>query len=558
MGLIDTARSALTRWAASSEDDVPFAEMRKALEGRGLAEPTEDKPRALFHDPYSVVDWGGWRQRPSAMTYETLRQMATQNAVISAIITTRVNQVAQFCRPQQGSYDKGYRIIQRDRRDAKNKMGRADQKLASELETMIETTGMLLPDERPSDRDSFRQFSKKAVRDVLTYDQLAVELIRDRKQRVSRFICLPGETIRPAVVDMEHVTPEQARERVAYVQVFDNTIIAEFGLDDLAWCVMNPRSDLRANGFGFAPTEQMVQLVTAWLYGFQHNSAFFVNGAAIKGVLNIKGSIPDRQLRAFRRMWYSMVTGSANAWRTPILNSDDIQWVSMHAANRDMEFSAWMDWLTKLSCAIFGIDPVELNFIFSSGGKGGAMFDRRPNEAEVTESKDRGLAPLMEHLADVINRHLIWDMAPELEFTFAGLDAKSEQKERERRKQEVESYRTLDEVRAEQDLEPLPDGKGEIVLNPVYLQFVQGMQQQGGAPGGAGGPDEEGELPEEDLGEGESGGDEQSADDESDYEEPGGAQDEFEEGSQEALAASSEVAGFAEALRKGYDRKQPL
>jgi len=28
------------------------------------------------------------------------------------------------------------------------------------------------------------------------------------------------------------------------------TMIAEFGMDDLAWCIMNPRSDLRTNSFG--------------------------------------------------------------------------------------------------------------------------------------------------------------------------------------------------------------------------------------------------------------------------------------------------------------------
>lgn len=482
-----------------SDEDVPFEDMMKALQGTGLAQPTEETPRALFHDPYSVMDWGGWRQRPSSLTYETLRQMASQNSIVAAIIQTRINQVAQFARPQQGDYDKGYRVILRDRRDGSKGMSDAEQKMANDIEQMLETTGVLLPDEKPSDRDSYRAFLRKSVRDILTYDAWSFEKIRDQTGAVSRFICLPGETIRPAVVDKEHMSPKDARSRVAYVQVYDNTVISEFGIDDLAWCVMNPRSDLRVNGFGYAPLEQITRLVTAWLYGFDYNQRFFTQGSAVKGVLNIKGSIPDRQLRAFRRMWYSMVSGVQNAWRTPILNSEDIQWVNLHANNREMEFGAWMDWITKITCSVFGIDPVEINFIFSGAGRNGSMFGSRPNAEEVVESKDKGLRPLLDHITDSINQHIIWEIAPDLEFAFTGFDAKAEEKERERRDKEVTRWKTVDEVRAEIDLDPLPDGQGEVILDPTWLQFTQGKQAmeqgdgEGGPPGVAGFGDDDGD-----------------------------------------------------------------
>ena len=844
--IADRGKAEILRWAGGSDEDVPLDTMMKALEGTGLAEPTEETPRAMFHDPYSIQDWGGWRQRPSSLTYESLRQMAVQNTVIASIIQLRTHQVSQFCRPQQGVYDRGYRVILRDRRDNKRSMTKQEQKLASSIEAMLETTGLLLDGERPSDRDSFRSFMRKSTRDILTYDQWCAlpgtmitmsdgtekpieavrpgdnvlthsgrvrpvveamcrpytgtmhrfvyrggsvaftskhpsfiaekneqptwveaaavragqyatypvpqrrptplpvvapwgecssedayivglyvaegfsvgvesrfslsewdvvqrvvqwaaakdwrcvvtedgenawlvrltgnkqasawlrdscgdgavnkrvppgvllaereaqcaflrgvldgdghwkgavvvlsttapallsglralsgmlgwyltwsetgnaargwlrcwqacfsgeafraamatagtqvdaptqegrariqcvegtyrlpisrtesfevadqlvynleveddhsyiangiathncyEKIRDKAGRVSRFVCLPAETIRPAVVDFEHMAAEQMRDRVAYVQVYDNTIISEFGVDDLAWNIMNPRSDLRANGFGFAPTEQIIRLVTAWLYGFSYNQKFFTQGSAVKGVLNIKGSIPDRQLRAFRRMWYSMVSGVQNAWRTPILNSEDIQWISMHTNNRDMEFSAWMDWLTKMTCAVYGIDPVEINFIFGNTGQSQSLGQSRPNADELTESKDKGLRPLTDFITDSINQHIVWEAAPELEFTFAGLDAKAEGKERERRTTEVKSYRTVDEIRAEMDLDPLPDDLGAAILDPTWLQFANNKQMmeqqaQGGQPGapGVAGDDGEGGPPGEEV-----------------------------------------------------------
>jgi len=943
MGLLDNIGGAATAasaaalkaagdWLVKSDDDVSFTDMQSALVKAGMAEPTEEKPRGLFHDPYSIMDWGGWRQRPSALTYDTLRQMTLANTVIAAIIQLRTNQVAQFCRPQQGPYDKGYRIILRDRRDKNRAMSKAEILRATELERMLETTGYLLPTERAADRDSFKAFTKKFVRDTLTYDQGCFEKIRDRRQRVSRFIMLPSETIRLAVADVEHMDPVERMNRVAYVQVYEDTIIAEFAPDDLAWCIMNPRSDLRVNGFGFAPVEQIIRLVTAWLFGFDYNQKFFcvtgdtlvatdrgvvpianlpldgerfrvwngrdwrearayetgrkpvvrtklwngielrtspehlfrvipresgdgepvwrrqcelkrgdwalvgyrredcaldeesfhvgrtyegrapgpswtvtagivrdpefwemvgfalgdgywpdvrkrgpghlsifphhtreaalfarfeavfarhgipcrraevnpshrrpdgeygypclvfykafsewltdlgfrpssegrrvpavifgapawlrsavmrglftadghtrthatgyrtptvcavdpvfrqdilrclwslgvatnevgvgwsrdaslsvqdvrafvehvgylddyknegielsdrsatrwdrvhpalgrvlaervresggwlaldvadrgllslvidgksnisrprlrrlcrqagvaepaalayaqvpvdvldlepageepmfdvevlddehvflangvavhnTQGSAIKGVINVKGAIPDRQLRAFRRMWYTMVSGVQNAWRTPILNSEDIQWINMHSTNREMEFSGWMDWLTKLICAVYGIDPVEINFIFQSGGRNGSMFAHRPNQAEVTESKDKGLRPLVDHIADSINIHIIQELEPDFEFAFTGLDAKAEDKEREARLQEVTKYKTVDQIRAEMDDPPLPNGQGEIILDPTYLQFaLQKMQQQQQPPPEGGGEDE--------------------------------------------------------------------
>ena len=102
-----------------------------------------------------------------------------------------------------------------------------------------------------------------------------------------------------------------------------------------------------------------------------------------------------------------MVSGVNNAWRTPVLNSEDLQWVSMHANNREMEFSAWMDFLQKLTCAVFGIDPTEINFIYGNSGQKSSLNQSRPNAEEVMESKDKGLRPLMDHIEDCLNRQTL-------------------------------------------------------------------------------------------------------------------------------------------------------
>lgn len=882
-----------------------------------IVQPTTDKPRAMFHDPYSAVDWGGWRNRPSALTYDTLRTMSMTNPVVGAIINLRINQVASFCTPQKTKFDRGFKITHRDRQKSKKGMSPVEQREAEAIERYLETTGALLPSEFPRDRDSFRTLCKKFVRDTLTYDQAAVELIRDRGGKPSRFVMLPSETIRPAVSDIEHMEPQELRSRISHVQVYEQTVIAEFTSDELAWGVMNPRSDIRVNGFGLSPLEQMVSLVTAWLWGFQHNclapgalihtskglrriedlagekfsvwtgqrwasavgfetdlrplritklsngtalqsspdhqfrviddegracwrkqhelavgdyvlcdrgtveppmdeaalcvgetftakgrgrsftvtselvrdpgfwemvgfalgdghwgeyllgifphyendahlfdrflrvcerhsitanrgvygkrvrpegypsvkiqhrafldwlyeigfhrssdgktipaslyaqpswvraavlrglfsadghtrthvtgyrtptvcavyepfrqsialalasvgvaaaemapnlrvqdirafvervgylqdyknadlvredshatkwdlvhpavcadtvlrvreherwgelplpvrrvfytaalggnqvsrprmiealtllgeaipeeliaqtrvrelvtsdemvpmydlsvldderhfffangvgvknSNYFRNGASIKGLINIKGAIPDRQLRAFRRMWYTMVAGNANAWKTPIVNSEDLQWVPMQMGNKDMEFGAWMDWLCKLTTALYGVDPTEINFIFGNSGQTSSMSTSRPNEEEVKESKDKGLLPLLDHTADFLNRHIIQGLNPDFEFVWGGYDAESEKEEREGRQARVKSTMTVNEARAEEDLPPLEGKLGDVILDSNWIQWAQAQQaaadaaaQQaaGGIPGAPGAP----------------------------------------------------------------------
>lgn len=967
MGIIDDIRrraaNSLSAWANGSNEDISADEMIKSLQQRGLAEPTEEKPKAMFFDPYAINDWGGWRQRPSVLTYEALRHMSMTCAPLAAIIQLRTNQMAQFARPQQGKYDKGYRVILRDRRDRNRSMTPVERKRAMEIERMLETTGVLQTGERARDRDSFRTFMKKGLRDTLTYDQFAFEKLSDREGRVSRFIALPSETIRPAVLDVEHADLAEMRSRVSYVQVYENTVIAEFAYDDLAWCIMNPRSDLRTNGFGFSPIEQIIRLVTAWLFGFSYNQNFFSQGSAVKGLLNIKGTIPDKQMRAFRRQWYSMVSGvenclsaetpiwtsegafeigsflgdakeretrlwtgtewkpalvyrtqakqpmrtvlgngsalitsadhrfrvlnaeglpdwrrqedlrvgdfvfvnkqvlpqqaavpsfcgkqatpelfevlgwmvgdgyfayggrghaktntaqwfysadtevlirdrhfavlrefaesvvrkdlvlteaeaaficeqhgfesvctlqislqvcsvnfceellrlgftvskkaeggktippmlhvlpaeyrvafvrglfsadgnnaklrspkftitndrlraqtrlllaslgirtslsegkskvviagrfrgrvqkpsyleikdrdaffaliqplqahkqprplakpneankhsrvasttvlhflrqvreanaasgyalltrrermdlnsiligqdgcslprllrfldkaqvlppewltqhhfepvvsveqvdsdpiqmfdvqiyddlhafaangviTHNSWRTPILNSEDLQWISMHSNNREMEFSAWMDWVTKLICAVFGVDPLEINFQFGNTGQSSSL-NTGDQESKLAESKDKGLRPLSDHFTDVINSHLIWDLAPDFEFIFGGMFGSGEEADREALSKDGSTYKTVNEIRAQEDMAALPGEQGKAILNSTWIQWAlqkdaaAQQAQQGGDPSqepgqppgaGAAGPAQPDEEPDDNL-----------------------------------------------------------
>lgn len=109
-----------------------------------------------------------------------------------------------------------------------------------------------------------------------------------------------------------------------------------------------------------------------------------------------------------------------------------------------------------------------------------------PVDQKLKNSKDRGLRPLLDDVAQWLNVHLIWQLDPRYKLAFVGLDAKSADQAVDLSQKKVRFLQTVDEIRAEDDLPPLPDGKGDVILDSTWLQFVQAKeaQEQGGDMGG--------------------------------------------------------------------------
>jgi hypothetical protein len=242
-----------------------------------------------------------------------------------------------------------------------------------------------------------------------------------------------------------------------------------------------------------------------------HNSS----GAAPKGIIHFEGTgqmgVSQEQLLAFRRQWHAQVAGVWNSWKTPIISTPaKLQYTNLQMSNRQMEFTNWIEYLIKLICAIYLMDPAEINFdLKGAAGQQAPMFES-PSEAKLKMSRDRGLKPLLRHFESEINKNIIFQIDPRFEFQFVGLDSKSEKEIQELRVKELERFKTVDEVRTEYDMKGIGDEKGgDLIMDSSYINFrLQKMQQEamggmgGGAPGGAPEPDfgtEEG-APEEEEG----------------------------------------------------------
>lgn len=424
--------------------------------------PAED-PQALYWDPFSIIDQMGFRERPSTITYATLETMVWKVPIIQAIIQTRLNQLSAFCSPQRHKFGTGFRVKMRDSQD---KPSPADKKFIKQMENSILLSGST--DGDPRARDSFETFVRKVMRDSIVFDQATFEILYDRRDLPAEWYAVDAKTIRLA--NTNKLYPTDDMDQTHTVQIFDNVIINEFSRKEMAFEVRNPRTSIHNFGYGSPEIEMLISTITQLLWGVQYNSSFFSQGTVSKGVLNLVGSIPEKHLRAFRREWYQLISGVQNAWRTPVINADEVKWIPLNPNNRDMEFSSWMEFLIRVTSGVFSIDPIEVGFKYGNSGQSRSVFEGA-SRSKVVESKDKGLKPLLKFLSRTIDKYIIWPTNPNFTFEFVGLDPMTPKEMADLTTQRIRTMYTIDEMRAEEDLDPLPNGTGKVLLDASWMQM---------------------------------------------------------------------------------------
>lgn len=483
---------------------VPSLVREDIVKGKYKLEGPKRGPISLHEDPLAVQYSLGYKDRRYSLTYDTIKQTVQNLALLNAIINLRSMQVATFAQPYRLTKSLGFAVRHKDPGKMTTK---GEREMIQSIEQFIYNAGAKDPNPHSQvPRDDFETFLKKIVRDSMMYDQACFELIPDRRGTPYEFIAVDASTIRIAASThifgpnetyhdrpptssnsllLNHTTNHPFRtlklvgknyeETPAYVQVINGQIENIYSRGELAFGVRNPRSDIYVQGYGYSEVEQLITVITSHLFAEEYNRRFFMQGSMPKGLLNLRGdSMTADELEGFRRQWRANLEGVEASWKTPIFQSEaGIDWINLNQSNRDMEYGAWLEYLTKLSTAVFLVDPAELNFDLSGGVQQTPLFESS-SEWKLKASRDRGLKPLLRFIAKLINDNIVARIDDHFAFDFIGLDELSEQEKHELRKEQLATYWTLNEVRREQDL---PDVEaGDLIMNPTYLQALQTKQ----------------------------------------------------------------------------------
>ena len=353
-----------------------------------------------------------------------------------------------------------------------------------------------------SKRWNFDTILRAWVRDSFTYDQFGTERVPDNADRIHHIVPVDGATIRfaspelgkyktyPLHSNYDLIYPEKELEALKqkdaleldpklleanmykWVQVIRGRIERAFTEQELKVGMRNPTSDVFNNGYAVCELELLVNLITSHLNTEYYNMAYFSQGFSAKGILYLKAPLNRRKIETIRQQWQHMIKGSRNSFQTPIFaGMDEVKWIPLTQNHSDIEFQGWLQYLIKMICAIYQIDPQEIGIgMKESGGSGAGGLSGDNTQEKIDLSRDKGLYPLLRFFENYINVNIIDDVDPDFFLEFVGLKEESTKESLDRQKAESEFKKTLNEIRAEDGLPPLP-GCDDVIMSAVYLQW---------------------------------------------------------------------------------------
>lgn len=102
------------------------------------------------------------------------------------------------------------------------------------------------------------------------------------------------------------------------------------------------------------------------------------------------------------------MTGQKGAWKIPVFTlPGELEFINIAQSGGEMVFEKWINYLINIICAVYKIDPAEINFPNNGGvgGKGSSLFSG--DKDKVDQSKAKGLLPLLQYIENVINKYII-------------------------------------------------------------------------------------------------------------------------------------------------------
>ncbi|MGL4982247.1 MAG: hypothetical protein ACRC4W_05275, partial [Treponemataceae bacterium] len=223
-----------------------------------------------------------------------------------------------------------------------------------------------------------------------------------------------------------------------------------------------------------------VDLIASFINTFQYNSGFFTENKLPRGMLLIDGNANQETVEMMEDYLSDIMSGNpSNQWRVPIIpagsggsgdNGASIKWVNLNGTNREMEFQSWYDSLISGIISLFGCSVDELGI--QSAKSQSIINNDNPNK-QIESAKSIILGNTLSFLQQYINQ-IIEIAFPGYEMEFVGYEIQDPKQLLDITKDELGSYKTLNEVREEKGLRKI-DGEwaDKCPANPQFVQMYQ-------------------------------------------------------------------------------------
>lgn len=313
--------------------------------------------------------------------------------------------------------------------------------------------------------NKYRKFLAKTIEDLLVLDAVAIEKQRTVGGKLLDLIPLDASTIQLRV-DESGATP--LPPEIAYRQIIRGQVVAEFTTLDMVYDMMNPRTD---TPYGLAPLESLMIVVSSSLKAGLYNLSYLTDGNIPEGFFGVPKEWTPNMIKDFQENWDAVMAGDAQA--TSKLKFTPEGSYTPAKKQGDMAWEMFNDWLMKVTCALFDVQPSEIGFHPNKGGLGGAGMAQQSSQT----SDEKGLLPLAAFIEEIFTEIIQDELGfTDLAFHFTGLDQdKDAQIEAEVNGTLIATgQRTINEIRTDAGLKKDPSPQADQLMivsgTPTFLE----------------------------------------------------------------------------------------
>lgn len=212
------------------------------------------------------------------------------------------------------------------------------------------------------------------------------------------------------------------------------------------------------------------------------NNKMFKNNGRPGSVVSFQQALSDEDFKRAKQMYNEQYAGTDNAFRNIILDNGATVTPFM-MSTQDLDFLASKAFTRDEILAMFKVSTSNLGIVEDT------------NRASATTQeygfRKRCVKPRLEQMVDFINQRLLFPIyGGEYVLDFGDILPEDTDKKLQEAQAGVNKWLTIDEVREQYDLEPLPDGLGNQIYGQLSMIPLDKLAEYNNAGGNAGDADE--------------------------------------------------------------------
>lgn len=206
-----------------------------------------------------------------------------------------------------------------------------------------------------------------------------------------------------------------------------------------------------------------------------YNRRFFKNAARPDGTLETEQALDDRTFNRLKKEFNNEYGSTDNAHKTALLEAG-VTFKPVNFNQKDMEFLAGRKFNRDQILALTRVSPAIL----------GMVEDVNRSNAEASEYifSKRVAKHKMQRMVSTLTANLASEFDPKLIVSFSDPVPADKEFDLKMKSAAVDKWMTKDEVRELDGMDPLPNGAGDVIYQPISQQPI-------GFGGGSGGPEQE-------------------------------------------------------------------